>query len=175
MKTILIVTCSHHLALQARLAPPLPLASTGATGSTASTGSLTGSTASTGSTGASSATALPTGPEDLFGNEVLSSATAGEVDFVAHSATLLAAEDSIIQEERSTKEAGQKAFKTIEKDEDLLQNLTSRYQMALKDKLHALRDLEYSKTRGDDEAMANEKEDIEVDSKKMKLFKVEIK
>ena len=62
----------------------------------------------------------------------------------------------------------------IEKDENLLQNLTSRYQMALKDKLHALRDLEYSKTRGDDEAMANEKEDIEVDSKKMKLFKVEI-
>ena len=67
-----------------------------------------------------------------------------------------------------------KKFYVIEKDEDLLQNLTSRYQMALKDKLHALRDLEYSKTRGDDEAMANEKEDIEVDSKKMKLFKVEI-
>ena len=37
-----------------------------------------------------------------------------------------------------------------------------------------LPDLGYSKTRGDDEAMANEKEDIEVDSKKMKLFKVEI-
>ena len=62
----------------------------------------------------------------------------------------------------------------IEKDENLLQNLTSRYQMALKDKLHALRDLEYSKTRGDDEAMANEKEDIETDSKKMKSFQVEI-
>ena len=128
----------------------------------------------TGSTGGSSAATLPTGPEDIFGNEVLSSATAGEVDVVAHSATLLAAEDSIIKEEKSTKEAGQNAFKMIEKDENLLQNLTSRYQMALKDKLHALRDLEYSKTRGDDEAMANEKEDIETDSKKMKLFQVEI-
>merc|ERR1711871_1853050 len=83
--------------------------------------------------------------------------------------------DSIIKEEKSTKEAGQNAFKMIEKDENLLQNLTSRYQMALKDKLHALRDLEYSKTRGDDEAMANEKEDIETDSKKMQLLNGEIK
>ena len=55
----------------------------------------------------------------------------------------------------------EKAFDIIETTENLIKNLTVHYQMALSDRLHALKDSKYAQVKGDEEAIADAKDDEE--------------
>jgi hypothetical protein len=108
---------------------------TGITGSTGVTG-----VESTGTTGATGATGIGrTGATASFANELLESATAGEIRSITGSATLISAAEMLKNQENGAKSDAWKAFKIIETEKDLIKNLTVHYQMALTDKLHAIK------------------------------------
>merc|ERR1711871_1200541 len=147
---------------------------TGSTGATGSTG-VTGATGATGVTGVSGTTAtgptgLTTGPEDAFANELLGSATAGEVDAIQGSATLSSAEKDMISQENKAKNDAKKAFEIIASSENLIQNLTMHYKMALSDKVHAIKDARYAKVKGDEDAIKDAEDDVTRDSKKVSEY-----
>jgi predicted transport protein len=142
---------------------------TGATGSTGATGlGVTGSTGTTGPTG------LATGPMDAFANQLLGSATAGEVDAITGSEKVINTQDMMTKQENDAKSGAEKAFDVIETTESLIKNLTVHYQMALSDRLHALKDSKYAQVKGDEEAIADAKDDMRRDDKRIAASKSEL-
>ena len=78
------------------------------------------------------------------------------------------------KQENDAKSGAEKAFDIIETTESLIKNLTVHYQMALSDRLHALKDSKYAQVKGDEEAIADAKDDMRRDDKRIAASKSEL-